>query len=131
MVKEILKCTKSLNLLYVEDDELIQSAYSDLFSNLFKSITIANDGLEALKKYKNNKFDIIISDIRMPNMNGIDFITKVREEDENILIIIYSAWNELENLKPSNNLNISGYMSKPIQTESMIKIFKKVLCTNS
>jgi len=67
----------------------------------------------------------------MPNMNGIDFITKVREEDENILIIIYSAWNELENLKPSNNLNISGYMSKPIQTESMIKIFKKVLCTNS
>jgi len=51
MVKEILKCTKSLNLLYVEDDELIQSAYSDLFSNLFKSITIANDGLEALKKY--------------------------------------------------------------------------------
>jgi len=130
MVKEILKCTKSLNLLYVEDDELIQSVYSDLFSNLFKSITIANDGLEALEKYKNNKFDIIISDIRMPNMNGIDFITKVREEDENILIIIYSAWNELENLKPSNNLNISGYMSKPIQTESMIDIFKKVLCTN-
>ncbi len=128
MINEILKCTKELKLLYVEDDKLIQSAYGDLFSSLFSSVLIADDGIDALEKYKNGDFDLIISDIRMPNMSGTKFIREIRKTDKDIAVIIYSAWNDLEKSEFSDELNISGYMTKPIQTDSMLEIFKKVLC---
>ena len=128
IVQDVVKCTKSLKLLYVEDEQLIQSVYSELFVNFFDSITVVNDGVEALEELKNNKFDIIISDIKMPNMNGIDLVKHIREKDKKICIIVYSAWDELESLKSSNELNICDYMSKPMQTDAMIKIFERVLC---
>jgi len=128
VINEILKCTKELKLLYVEDDKLIQSAYGDLFSSLFSSVLIADDGIDALEKYKNGDFDLIISDIRMPNMSGTKFIREIRKTDKDIAVIIYSAWNDLEKSEFSDELNISGYMTKPIQTDSMLEIFKKVLC---
>ncbi|MEA2099860.1 MAG: hypothetical protein U9P72_07010 [Campylobacterota bacterium] len=57
IIEELLRYTKNLSLLYVEDNKLIQSVYSDLFSSLFADITVANDGVDALEKFKNKKFD--------------------------------------------------------------------------
>ena len=60
-LKDLLKYSKNVNLLYVEDDEITQELYTAIFEDLFLSVDIASDGVEALEKYSPQKYDLIIS----------------------------------------------------------------------
>ena len=90
---QTLNFTKDLKILYAEDDLELQAQTKDFFEILFSSVTVVNDGVEALEKYKKESFDIVISDIRMPSMDGIELATKIREIHYDQCIIIVSAYS--------------------------------------
>ena len=112
--------TKDLKILYAEDDLELQEETKIFFEILFSSVTIANDGLQALEKYKKESFDIVISDIRMPSMDGIELATKIREINHEQCIIIISAYSSSDYLLKFINLNIRQFIQKPIDVDNML-----------
>jgi len=116
-----LAFTKDLKILYVEDDRELQEQTKELFEMLFSSVTVASDGAEALAYYEEEAFDILISDIKMPTMDGIELSTRIREKNPYQSIIIISAYNDTEYLMKFINLNIRQFIQKPIDFDNMIE----------
>jgi len=125
--KELTAFTKKLRLLYVEDDTNMQRTSKELFENFFKEVTIANDGLEGLQCYKESAYDVIITDIAMPNMDGIEFIKNIRLDNPLMPIIAYSAWNDPSLMTACISLNIDAYLIKPLQTKNLLEVIEKIV----
>ncbi|MEN4054030.1 EAL domain-containing protein [Sulfurimonas sp. NWX79] len=125
--KELKEYTKDLKLLYVEDDVAMQKTSSELFKNFFGSIEIANDGLEGLNMYRANKYDLIITDIAMPKMDGIELIKNIRLDDPLIPIIAYSAWNDPSLMTACISLNIDAYLIKPLHSKNFVEAVQKIV----
>lgn len=116
---------KKLNILFVEDEQLAREKLAKLLNKLFNNVTLAQNGLEGydafLKAKKNNKqIDLILSDINMPIMNGLEMIEKIREFDKDVPVIYTTARSESENLLRAINSNVSHYVIKPIDTQDLI-----------
>lgn len=117
-MKEI---TKYLNILIVEDDIEIQNNLKKTLSLLFNQVFIANDGLEALKSYKELEVDIIISDYVMPNMDGYELSKKIREEKDDIPIVILSSFMDIEKLQKCIPLELTNFLEKPIAFDKLLE----------
>ncbi len=119
--EEILK---EISLLYVEDDIQIQELYAQNLSKRVKKLFVAKNGQEGYDKYLKYKPDIIITDIKMPIVSGIEMTKRIREQDSEIPIIITTAYNTIELLTESLHLDISGYLVKPINNTQLFSILK-------
>ena len=120
--------SKNLTVLYVEDNKEARDSTIELLKIFFNNILIAYDGMDGIEKF-NSSIDIIITDINMPKMNGIDMIKKIKEINNNIPVLIISAHNETEYLMDSIKSKVYDYILKPIQTNDFINIISKILDT--
>jgi len=125
-MSDILKYSSTLSILYVEDDQELQYHTNELLSALFKSVKMANDGVQALKLFNEENFDILITDIKMPNMDGLELITQVKDIDPSQCIIITSAYNDSENLLKFINIGISQFIIKPLNLSSLQNVLYNV-----
>jgi len=131
-IKIMLQYTKMLNVLYVEDDSMLLQSTKKVFDNYFKNVDIAVDGKEGLilynKYYKDNNshYDLVITDINMPNMNGMDMSKEILEKNQMQSIIITTAYNETKKLHDAIDIGISGFITKPIQHEKLNNLIFKV-----
>lgn len=105
--------TRNLNVLYVEDDPKIRSATSDILKNLFRRVYVAEDGEEGLSLYRANDVHLVICDIRMPKMGGLELALQIRKSDTKIPILITTGHCEKEDLMTAIPLNIADYLIKP------------------
>lgn len=110
-----------LTLLYVEDDETTQEYLKMILEDECKKLYIASDGVKGLEIYKKEKPDIVITDINMPNMDGLAMIKVLKDMDKNQPIIIISAYDDQENLLKAVNLGCSGFVQKPINIELLLE----------
>lgn len=123
---------KQLTLLYVEDDELARTQLSKILSRLFKNVIQAKNGLEGYNTFQENKnsnddkIDLILSDINMPKLNGIEMLEKIRNDKDDIPIIFTTARNETEYLLKAISLNANHYAIKPIDKEDVILKIQEV-----
>ena len=124
--QQTLKYTQSLNILYVEDDLVLQTQTNEFLSMLFNSVQTANDGKEALQKFIKQDYDIIISDIQMPNMNGLELTAEIKKIKPTQSIIITSAYNDIDSLLGFINLNIKQFMHKPVEMDNMLFVLHEV-----
>ncbi len=116
---ELKKFTQNLSILYVEDEDGLRKSIVVYLSKIFKCVTSAKDGLDGLNKYKQNHFDILICDIQMPVMNGLQMIEKVKEINPNQEIIILSAYSDSNYLLDAIHMNVNGYIIKPVDYTQM------------
>ncbi len=103
-----------LNVLYVEDDDETREELELILQNWFKNLHIAVNGREGLALYKQYRPDIVISDIQMPEMNGLSMSAEIKKIDSNQEIIILSAYNDVEFLFRALEMGIKHYITKPI-----------------
>jgi len=129
MKKELFNISKHLCVLYVEDDEETQAQYKKIFSVLFKEVKTANNGQEALEAYKENHYDLIITDLTMPIMDGITLMGNVLEINPNQHIIVMTAHNSGESLRSSINFQIDGILLKPVAVDKLFQLLFKVCST--
>ena len=127
LLNRIIKTTKNLRILYVEDDEDMLIVVSDMFESIFQSVDIATNGEEGLVKFKEYSYDLIITDIIMPKMNGIEFIEHVRQINSFVPILILSAFNDTEHFLKTIKLGIDGYLLKPLELDQFMKTLVKVV----
>src|SRR5699024_5253764 len=92
----------------------------------YKVIETAADGYEALEKYKQYSLDLIIIDIRMPKMSGIEVIKTIREQDSSVKFLILSGYAEFQYAKQAIQYNAAGYLLKPVEEEELIRYLKKI-----
>ena len=115
-----------VSILYVEDEKDIRDIYAKELQKISQNFFTARDGVEGLKLYKKHKPDIIITNINMPNMNGIEMTKAIKEIDDNANVIFTTAHSESEYLLEAIELHVEGYLLKPVQKKSLSKIVKKV-----
>ncbi len=119
-IKELIAFSRTLKVLLVEDNLQAREQASTLLQTLFDKVESADDGLEGLKKFKAQTFDLVISDINMPNMNGIEMVTKMKEIEANIPVIILSAHSETHYFMDTIKLGVTGYILKPINLKEFM-----------
>jgi len=119
---------KDLELLYVEDDQDVLTQTELILKDFVKTIHVAMDGEEALEILKDKKIDIIVADINMPKMNGIEMLKAVKSElDLKIPAIITTAHTDTNFLLDAINLKVDGYIVKPINIKDLINTIYKVM----
>ena len=120
-IDDTLHYTKDLTLLYAEDDLELQARTKEFFQELFKSVKVVDNGKEALQVYEKEHFDIVVSDVKMPFMDGKELTTKIKMINPHQCIIIISAYDDAECLLKFINLNIHQFLQKPIKVDNMME----------
>ncbi|HEY7545244.1 MAG TPA: response regulator [Blastocatellia bacterium] len=93
------------------------------------NITQAFDGADALKKVQNGQFDLVLTDIKMPNMDGLEFVSKVRNElnRKDLPIIIISTKGAEDDIERGMQMGANGYLSKPISMSQLRELVTTLL----
>jgi DNA-binding response OmpR family regulator len=112
---------KELKILFVEDEVNISKLLKDALSDYFYSFTVASDGIEGLEKFKNINPDIVITDIMMPNLDGLEMTKEIRTINEDIPIIVLSAFSDKEKLLKAIDIGITKYFIKPFDPEEVLE----------
>lgn len=126
VIKELKLFAKDLSILIAEDQKDLNQELFDLASIFFKKVERAYDGVEALAKYKKNRFDIVLSDITMPNMNGVKLSQEIKNINNEQIIVILSAHSELEYLIQLIDIGINQFVAKPFKEEELFYRLLKV-----
>ena len=115
-----------MRVLLVEDDPIIQQQLKVFLLRFFAHIDTANNGVEALKLYEKDKYDLIITDLSMPQMGGIELSIHVKEMDTDQYIIVVSAHFESDKLIDLLNIGVGGFIIKPVDFTLVIKQLTKI-----
>jgi len=118
-----------IKLLYVEDDVDARNATVRILERFFDNLTIAVDGLDGLNKVKNSKYDLILTDINMPNLNGVDMIKSIQKLYKDIYTIVISANSDHQSFTDTIKLGVKGYILKPINMNQFIDSLKTAVQT--
>ncbi len=121
-----LEILKELYVLYVDDDKKACESLKYILKYYFKSVFTAYNGIEALEIYKKQQCHFLIVDYDMPLMDGYEFLSKVREIDEEIPAIIMSSYDDKTKLKNAITLNLIDYIVKPYELNELQEILKKL-----
>jgi len=116
---------KNFTVLYVEDEDMVRKSAVEYLERVAKVVLQAKDGKEAIKVWKEHKPDIIITDISMPRLNGIDMASYIRAHDKDVQIIIATAHSDTEYLLKAVELQLVKYIIKPITKEKLIGALEK------
>ena len=126
-IDQLIEWSKDFKVLYVEDDISLREEVSIFLSDIFKSVDLATNGQEGLDKLALNTYHIVITDIRMPIMDGIEMIEKIKELYPQQPILVTSAHNEVEYLLKLINLGIDSFITKPLQSEQILNVLHKIV----
>ena len=126
-LKNLIIFSKTLRVLFVEDNDKSRESALKLFKNWFDFIVTAKNGEEGLEKFEKENFDLIISDIEMPIINGVEMLSSIRETNKNIPFIVLSAYNESNYFMDTIKLGVDGYLIKPINLDQLIYTFSKIV----
>lgn len=108
-------------ILYIEDEKAVQEELSEVLENYCYELLVADDGFQGLKLYKDHSPDIVLTDIRMPRMDGIEMSKKIREIREDAPIIFTTAFSDVEYFQEAIELQVDGYILKPISLDALEK----------
>lgn len=121
-IEQFKQMCLNISVLMVDDEVELTKSYKKIALRFFESVDIANSGTQALEMYKQNKYNIIYTDLNMPGMNGIELIRKVKKINPKQTFIVISAGNESEKLMELLSLNISGFIVKPFKTSNFLHV---------
>jgi signal transduction histidine kinase len=121
-IKQFKQMCINISILMVDDEVELTKYYKEIAQRFFESVDIANSGAEALEMFKENRYDIIYTDLNMPGMHGIELIKKIKEINPKQKFIVISASNESEKLMELLSLNISGFIVKPFTINNFMHV---------
>lgn len=115
------------SLLYAEDNQAVREGYIEYFGKFFKKIHEAKDGEEAWEIFKQKRPNIIILDINMPKLSGLEVANKIREIDNESKIIMLTAHSEVEKLLSAIKLNLKEYLIKPVKRNDLDRVINETI----
>lgn len=126
-LNELAKIGKKISVLYVEDEAMIREEFSLFLKRFFAHVDTASNGEEGLEAALNNRYDLVISDIQMPKMSGLEMIEEIKKHIPYQATLLVSAHQEVGMLHRSVELGVDGYLFKPIQPQQTIALLQKIV----
>ncbi len=111
----------NLRVLYVEDEELTRKEMSKFLRRRIGKLYLAENGKEGLEIYKDQRPDIVIADLVMPTMGGIEMIERIRSMGDTCFIMITSALGDVDSILETVDIGIEKYIIKPIDTDKLVE----------
>ncbi|MCK5111707.1 MAG: hybrid sensor histidine kinase/response regulator [Arcobacteraceae bacterium] len=124
-LEDLVEFSQTVRVLYVEDNSDLREDTLGIFSIFFNKIDTATDGIDGLNQFMDNKYDLIITGIDMPNMDGLEMITKIRKISKHITILIISA--DTKHFIDVIKLGVDGYILKPVEIKQFTSVLQKVI----
>ena len=120
------------DILVVDDEQLVEYVIQQRFRKEIEEekyrFTFASNGIEALEKFQPERsFDMVLTDLNMPKMNGLTLLKKLKGINEEIKTVVISAYGSLENTKAATDLGICDFLVKPIYLQDLEKVLKTQL----
>ncbi len=128
-ILELQELSEGFTLLYVEDNDGLREKALTLFKKLFVDVISASDGQEGYEIFKKHRPQIVITDIQMPKLNGLEMMTKIKSLEPSTKIIITSAFDNKEYLFKAIEGGVFSYLKKPLNIEELVKTL--VRCINT
>jgi len=130
LLKKLQNSATGVSILYVEDEESVRIDFYNYLKKFFTNIEVCKDGFEALILYKQKSFDLVISDIKMPLMDGLKLSKKIKQINYDQKILIISAHSDKMNYSESIKIGIDGYILKPVNykqlNETLLKMVEQI-----
>jgi len=115
---------KNLKILYIDDEDYIRANAVEYLSFYCDNVYEAYDGISGLESYEKYKPDIIITDIKMPKLNGIEMVKKIRQKDKKTKVILATAFLETSYLLQAVELGLIKYLTKPITADKLLPVLR-------
>jgi signal transduction histidine kinase len=115
-----------LNILFVEDDDLMRNTISNVLEKNANEVYLAANGAEGLELFLEKQPDMIITDIMMPVMNGLQMIQEIRRHSRSVKIVVVSAYSEKENFLKAIALGVNNFLIKPISYKDLLNILEEL-----
>ena len=115
-----------ISVLFVEDEELLRAIYERILEKYVERLYVAQNGKEGLEVYEKVKPDLIITDIQMPVMDGLEMIDVIRKEDQRVRIVILSAYGEAEYFMDAIKIGVNSFLIKPVETKKLISLVEEL-----
>ena len=109
-------------ILIVDDDKTILTSFSEILQSKGYSIETAESGTEAISKTDKDYFNLVLLDIKLPDMEGIDLLNSIRETNPRMMKIVVSGYASLENSVAALNRGADAYLIKPVDPEELVRI---------
>ncbi|MBK5276524.1 MAG: response regulator, partial [Desulfuromonadales bacterium] len=121
--------TPTITLLYVEDEDHTRELVTQFLRSKFPHITLlyAHNGRDGLDLFVKNSPDIVVTDVRMPIMDGIQMAKKIKELDKDVHIIVLSAADEVNYILEAIDIGINNYVLKPLNIEKLFAALERCL----
>jgi len=123
---ELMKITKKMSLLYAEDEEIIGQTTNIIFKSMFKKALLVENGQIALNEFIKGAYDIVVTDIHMPILDGFELSMKLKDTSTDLPILITSA---LVSKKMGDKFKERGiyYLKKPFNLDDLMKALSEIL----
>ena len=126
-LQDVIRLGSKLEILYVEDDKALLEETATILQKIFKSVDTARSGAEGLLKFTQNRYDFVITDIEMPELNGLEMSQQIKEINPNMPIVIISAYSNSSYLIEAINIGINYYVLKPILLPQLLSTLNSVV----
>jgi DNA-binding response OmpR family regulator len=123
----MLKQLSKYSVLYAEDESGVRKNVAEMLELLFKEVYVACDGEEAYLLFEEHHPDIVITDIKMPKLTGIELAKKIRKKDESTQILVISAHTEVDYMLEAVELSLIRYIVKPITETKLFEALERFL----
>jgi DNA-binding NtrC family response regulator len=115
------------NILIVDDEKIVRDSLFHWFEEEGYNVDTAEDGESALKKYEKGKYDLLLLDMMMPGMSGIDLLTKIKSIDKESLVILITAFASVPTAITALKQGAYDYVTKPVDPDELTHLVKKAL----
>ena len=125
--KKLTKLASEFNVLYLDDDEKMRYLFSNLLSGSFKNVYYGEDGSVGLEIFDKYEIDFIITDIHMPNIDGLEFAQIIKNKNKSIPVILVTAFTDTELFIKAIDIGVDKFLIKPFNAEKLVDVLTEVL----
>jgi CheY-like chemotaxis protein len=126
-IRDELAVYGKLSILYVEDEVVVAEQMEKVFCRFCDDVTITHNGVEAVEELSKRSFDLVITDIHMPRMDGVELSRYILANIPNQKLIVLTAYNQPEEMCAVEELGITNILSKPVSMVGLVEGIKKAL----
>jgi len=115
------------NVLVVDDEQIVCNSCRRILNQQGHKVQIASSGREALKKVEEDKYDVVIADWKMPEIDGMEVLRIVKKNHPDIILIMITGYPSVESAVKAMRLGVSNYVPKPFEPDQLTQALKKAL----
>jgi len=116
-----------MKILVVDDEEGARELFNTILTDEGYDVTLADNGADALTRMQGDVYDLVVTDIKMPGMDGLQLLQELRKTGSKADVIMVTAYGEVESYLKAMSLGAAEYINKPIRIKELKRIVHKVL----